>query len=164
MWELDCKESWTQKNWCFWTVVLKKTLESPLDRKDIKPVNSKGNQSWIFIGRTDIEAEAPTLWPPDKNWLIGKYSDAVKIEGRKRRGWQRMRWLNGIHWLHGLEFEQAPGVGDGQGSLACSSPWVSKSWTRLSDWTELTRLYYVNIMLPQFWTLRFFVCLFVYIS
>ena len=89
-------------------MVLQKTLESPLDCKEIKPVNSKGNQSWIFIGTTDADAEAPTLWPPDKNWLIGKYSDAVKIEGRKRRGWQRMRWLNGIHWLHGLQHARLP--------------------------------------------------------
>ena len=126
-----------------------KALESPLDCKEIKAVNSKGNQSWIFIGMTDADAEAPILWPPGKrNWLIRKDSDAVKIEVTRRRGWQRVRWLDGIHWLHGLEIEQAPGVGDGQGSLACSSPWISKSWTRLSDWTELTRLCYVNIMLP----------------
>ena len=96
MWELAHKESWAPNNWCFWTVVLEKT-ESPLDCKRIQLVNPKGNQSWIFIRRTDIEAETPVLWPPDaKNWLIWKDPDAGKIEGRKRRVWQRMRWLGGI--------------------------------------------------------------------
>ena len=108
MWELACKESWVLKNWCFWTVVLEKTLENPLDSKEVKPVNLKGNQSWIFIGRTDAEAEAPILWPPDgKNWLIGKTLMLGKIEGRRRRG---------HHRLDGHEFEQAPRVLDGQGS------------------------------------------------
>ena len=97
MWELDHKESWALKNWCFWTVVLEKTLESPLDCKEMKPVNPKGNHSWIFIGSAHAEAETPKLWPPDaKNWLIGKDPDALKIEGRRRRGRQRMRWLDGI--------------------------------------------------------------------
>ena len=97
MWELDHKESWALNNWCFWTVVLEKTLESPLDCKEIKPVHLKGNQAWIFIGRTNAGAETPIPWPPDeKNWLIGKVPDAGKIEGRRRRGWQRMRWLDGI--------------------------------------------------------------------
>ena len=97
MWELDHKESWVLKNWCFWTVVLEKTLESPLDCKEIKPVNPKGNQSWIFIGRTDAEAEAPTLWPPDvKSLLIGKTPMLGKTEDRRRKWWQRMKWLEGI--------------------------------------------------------------------
>ena len=97
MWELDYKESWVQKNWCFWTVVLEKTLEGPLDCKEIKPVNPKGNQSWIFIGRTDAEAETPILWPPDaKSWIIWKTLMLGKIEGGRRRGWPRMRWLDGI--------------------------------------------------------------------
>ena len=97
MWELDHKESWVLKNWCLWTVVLEKTLESPLDCKEIKPVNPKGDQHWIFTGRTDAEAEAPVLWPPDsKNWLIGKDLILVKIEDRRRRGQQRMRWSEGI--------------------------------------------------------------------
>ena len=97
MWELDCEESWAPKNWCFWTVVLEKTLESPLDCKEIQPVHPKGNQSWIFIGRTDAEAEAPIIWPSDvKNWLTGKDPDARKIEGRR----QSMRWLDGItDWI-----------------------------------------------------------------
>ena len=93
MWELDYKERWVQKNWCFWTVVFAKTLESPLDCKEIQPVHPEGDQSWMFIGRTDIEAATPILWPPDsfvKTLMLGK------IEGRRRRGWQRMRWLDGI--------------------------------------------------------------------
>ena len=95
MWELDYKETWALKNWCFWTVVLEKILESSLDCKEIQPVHPKRNQSWIFTGRTDTEAETPIFWPPDaKNWLIGK--TLGKIEGRRRRGWQRMRWLDGI--------------------------------------------------------------------
>ena len=97
MWELDCKKSWALKNWCFWTVVLEKTLESPLDCKEIQPVHPRGDQSWVFIGRTDVEAETPILWPPDvKNWLIWKDLMLGKIEGGRRRGWQRMRWLDGI--------------------------------------------------------------------
>ena len=96
MWELDHKEGWAPKNWCFWTVVLEKTLESPLDWKEIKPVNPKGNQCWIFIGRTDAEAEAPIIWPPDgKSWLTGKDPDAGK-DWRQEKGIQRMRLLDGI--------------------------------------------------------------------
>ena len=97
MWELDYKESWAPKNWCFWIVVLGKTLESPLDWKKIQPVHPKGNQPWIFIGRTDAEAESPIVWPPDaKNWLIGKDSDAGRDWGQEEKGWRRMRWLDGI--------------------------------------------------------------------
>ena len=97
MWELDYKESLALKNWCFWTMLLEKTLESSLDCKEIKPVHSKGNQSWILIGRTDAEAETPILWPPNaKSWLIGKDSDAGRDWGQEERGWQRMRWLDGI--------------------------------------------------------------------
>ena len=97
MWELDYKESWAPKNWCFWTTVLEKTLESPLDCKEIQPVHPKGNQSWVFTGRTDAEAETPIFWPPDmKSWLIEKTLMLAKIEGGRRRGRQRMRWLDGI--------------------------------------------------------------------
>ena len=124
MWELDYKESWAPTNWCFWTVVLEKTLESPLDSKEIQPVHPKGNQSWIFIGRTDAEAEAPILWPPDaKNWLTGKDRDAGKDwrwEENQMTEYAMVGWHN---WLDEHEFEQTLGVGDGQGSLACCSPW-----------------------------------------
>ena len=125
MWELDHKESWAPKNWIFWTVVLK-ILESPLDYKEIKPVSPKGNQSWIFIGRTDAEAEAPILWPPDvKNWLWKRpwCWERLKAGGEGDRQDETAGWH---HWLNGQEFEQAPGVGDGQGSLACCSPWSCK--------------------------------------
>ena len=95
--ELDCEESWAPKNWCFWTVVLEKTLESPLDCEEIQPVHPKGDQSWVFFGRTDVEAETPILWPPHaKSWLIRKDPDAWRDWGRRRRGLQRMRWLDGI--------------------------------------------------------------------
>ena len=94
MWELDCEESWAPKNWCFWTVVLEQTLESPLDCKEIQLVHSEGGQSWVFIGRTDIEAETPILWPSDaKSWLIWKDPDAGKDWGQEEK---RMRWLDGI--------------------------------------------------------------------
>ena len=139
MWEVDYKESWALKNWCFWTVVLEKTLESPLDCKDIQPVNPKGNQSWIFIGRTDFEAETPILWPPDvKKGLIWKDPDAGKDWRWEDRGWRRMRWLDSITDSMDMAFEQALEVGDGQGSLACCSPWghkVSDTMERLT-WTD----------------------------
>ena len=123
MWELDHKEGWTPKNWCFWTVVLEKTLESPLDCKEIKPVNPKGNQPWIFIGRTD--AEAPILWPPNaKNWLIGK--ELMLEKTGRRRGQQRIQWLDWHHRLSGHDFEQTLGDGERQGSLVCCSPWGCK--------------------------------------
>ena len=113
MWELDHKESWAPKNWCFWTVVLEKTLESPLDCKEIKQVNPKGNQSWIFIGRTDAEAETPILWPPDaKNWFIGKDPDAGK-DWRQEKGMTENEIVEWHHRLEGHEFEQALGIGNG---------------------------------------------------
>ena len=101
MWELDYKESWALKNWCFWTVLLDKTLESPLGCKEIQPVHPKRDQSWVFIGRSHVEAETPVLWPPDaKSWLIWKDSDAGKDWGQEEKGWQRMRWLEGItDWM-----------------------------------------------------------------
>ena len=133
MWELDLKESWVLKNWCFWTVVLEKTLESPLDCKKIKPVNPKGSQSWIFTGRTDAEAEAPVLWPPEaKNWLIWKDSDAGKHWRWEEKGSTEDEMVGWHHQLDGHEFEEASGVGDGQGSLVCCSPWGHKE----SDTTE----------------------------
>ena len=133
MWELDHKEGWVPKNWCFWTVVLEKTPETPLDCKEIQPVHPKGNQSWIFIGRTDVEAEAPILWPPDvKNWLLGKDPDARKDWRREEKGTTQDEMVGWHHWLDGHEFVQALGVGDGQRSLTYCSPWGCKD----SDMTE----------------------------
>ena len=144
MWELDHKESWAPKNWCFWTVVLEKTLESPLDCK-IKPVSPKGNKSWMFNGRTDAEDEAPILWPPDmKNWLIWKDPDAGKDWGQEEKGTTEDEMVGWHHWLDGHEFEQAPGFGDGpcQGSLACCSSWGHKESdvTEQLNWTELRQV------------------------
>ena len=138
MWELDYKESWALKNWYFWTVVLEKTLESPLDCKEIKSVNSKGNQSWIFIGRTDAKDETPILWPPDvKNWLTGKGPHAGKDLRQEEKGTREDEMVGWHHQLNRHDFEQAPGVANGQWGLACCSPWGHKSQTWLSDWTEL---------------------------
>ena len=125
MWELDCKESWMPKNWCFWTVVLEKTLESPWDSKGIKLVNQKGNQFWIFIGRTD--AEPSILWPSDmKNWLTGKDLDSGKGWRQKEKAMTEDEMVGWHHWLYGCEFEHALGVADGQGRLECCSPWGHK--------------------------------------
>ena len=127
MWELDHKESWAPKNWCFWTVVLEKTLESPLDCKEIKPINPKGNQSWIFIGRTDAEAEAPILWPPDvKSQLIRKDPDAGKDWRQEGKGMTEDKMVGWHQWLSGHEFEQTPGDGEGQGDMVFCSPWGRK--------------------------------------
>ena len=127
MWELDHKEGWALKNWCFQTVVLEKTIESPLDSKEIKAVNPKGNQSWIFIGKTDAEAKAPILWPPDvKNWLVGKDPDAGK-DWRQEKGTTEDEMVGWHHQLNGHEFEQAPGDGEGQGSLLFRSQWGCKT-------------------------------------
>ena len=133
MWELDYKESWAPKNWCFWTAVMEKTLESFLDCKKIQTVYPKGNQSWVFIGRTNAEAENPILWLPDaKNWLIGKDPAAGKDWRREEKGTTEDKMAGWHHQLVGHEFEQAPGIGDGQGSLACFSPWGYRE----SDTTE----------------------------
>ena len=138
MWELDYKESWAPKNWCFWTVGLEKTLESPLDCKEIKPVHTKGNQSWIFIGGTDAEAETLICKPPDaKNWLIGKGPDAGEDWRQEEKGMIEDEMVGWHHRLDGHEFEQAPGLGDGQGSLACCSPWgcrVRHDWANELNW------------------------------
>ena len=128
------REGWEAKNWCFWTVVLEKTLEGPLDRKEIKLVNPKRNQSWIFIGRTDDEAEAPILWPPDaKSWLFRKDPDAGKDWKQKENGASEDAVVRWHHWLNGHEFEQVQEDGEGQGSLVCCNPWGCKE----SDTTEL---------------------------
>ena len=138
MWELDYTESWLLKNWCFWTVVLEKTLESPLDCKEIPPVNPKGNQSWIFIGRTDAESETPILWPPDaKSWLIWKDLDAGKNLGQEEKGTTEDEMVGWHHWLDGHKFEQTPGVGDGQEAWHAAVHGVANSWIQLSDWPEL---------------------------
>ena len=118
------KESWAPKNRCFWTVLLLKTLESPLDCKEIQPVNPKGNQSWIFIRRTDAEAEALVIWPPDgKNWVIRKEDPDAGKDWRKEKGMTEDEMVGWHHWLYGHEFEQTPGHSEGQGSLVCCSPW-----------------------------------------
>ena len=131
--KVGCKENWTPRNWCFWTVVLEKTLVSPLDCKEIKPVHPKGDQSWIFIGRTDVKVEVPILWPPDaKSWLIRKDHDAGKDWRQEEKGTTEHEMVGWYDWPNGREFEQAPGDAEGQGNLACYSPWGHKE----SDMTE----------------------------
>ena len=142
MWEVDCEESWAPKNWCFWTVVLEKTPESPLDCKEIQPVHSKGDQPWDFFGRNDAKAETPVLWPPHaKSWLIGKDSDAGRVRGQEEKGTED-EMAGWHHWLEGRESEWTPGVGDGQGGLACCNSWGRKEsdtteWLNWTDWTNL---------------------------
>ena len=159
MWELNYKESWALKNWCFWTVVLvlEKTLESPLDCKEIKPVHPKGDQSWVFIGRTDAEAETPVLWPSDlKSWLIWKDPDAGKDWGQEEKGMTEDKMAEWHHQLNGHWFGWTLGVGDGQGGLACCGSWGRGKldttewlkWTEL-NWTELNGL----VVFPTFFSL-----------
>ena len=138
MWELDHKEGWGPENWCFQTVVLEEILESPLDSRKIKSANPKGKQPWIFIGRTnaEAEAEAPMLWPPDtKSWLIGKDPGAEKIEGRKRSGWQKMRWLNGLIDSMDMSLSKLWKMVKDREAWRAAAPGVPKSQTRLRDWT-----------------------------
>ena len=140
MWELDCEESWALKNWCFWTVVLKKTLESPLNCKEIQPVHPKGDQSWVFIERTDVEAETPILWPPDmESWLIWKDPDAGKDWGQEEKGTTEDEMVGWHHQLNGHGFGWTQGVVDGQGGLVCCGSWGCKEldMTEWLDWTEL---------------------------
>ena len=155
MWHLDYEETWVPKNWCFWTVVLDKTLESPLDSKEIKPVHPKGNKSWLFIGRTDAEAETPILWAPDvKNWLIGKDPDAGKDWRWEEKGTTDDEMAGWHHWFDGHEFEQASGVGDGQGGLVCCSPCGRKKldMTERLNWIELVTQTVKNLpAMPETW-------------
>ena len=141
MWELDCEASWAPKNWCFWTVVLEKTLESPLDYKEIQPVYPKGDQSWVFIGRTNVESETLwILWPPDgKSWLIWKDPDAGKDWGQEEKGTTEDEMVGWHHQLNGCGFGWTPGIGDGQGGLACCGSWGCKEsdTTERLNWAEL---------------------------
>ena len=140
MWELDCEESWAPNNWWFWTVVLEKTLESPLDCKEIQLVHSKGDQSWVFFGRNDAKAETPVLWPPHvKSWLIGKDPNSRRDWRQEEKGTTEDEMAGWYHWLDGCEFVWTLVVADGQGSLACCDSWGPKEsdTTERLNWTEL---------------------------
>ena len=164
MWELDHKEGWAPKNWCFQTVVLEKTPKSPLDSKEIKPVNPKGNQPWIFIGRTDAEVEALILWPPDaKSWLIAKDPDPGKDWGQEEKEQQRMRWLDGITDSMNMNLSKLREMVRERSLVCCSMPWtivhgVTMSQTQLGDWTTTTKK---KKLLRQFFHLsgKFFISL-----
>ena len=138
MWELDCEESWALKNWCFWTVVLEKTLESPLDCKETQPVHPKGDQSWVFIGRTDAEAETPILWPPHaKSWLIGKDPDAGRDWGQEEKGITEDEMAGRHHRLDGMSLSKLWKLMIDSEAWHAAIHAVTKSRTQLSDWTEL---------------------------
>ena len=140
MWKLGYKESWVLKNWCFWTVVLEKTLESPLDCKEIQPLHSEGDQPWDFFGRNDAKAETPVLWPHHaKSWLIGKDSDARRDRGQEEKGMTEEKMAGWNHQLSARESEWTPGVGDGQGGLACCDSWGHKEsdTTEWMNWTDI---------------------------
>ena len=151
IWELDYKVTWAPKNGCFWSMVLEKTLESPLDCKEIQPVHPKGNQSWVFTGRTDVEAETPILWPPDvKSWLIGEDPDARKDWGQAEKGMTEDEMVGWHHWPNGHAFGWTPGVGDGQGGLVCCGSWGCKEsdTTERLNWTELIYINVFNLVEP----------------
>jgi len=153
MWELDCEESWVMKNWCFWTVVLKKTLESLLDCKEIQPVHSQWNQPWIFIGSTVAEDEAPKLWQLDaKSWLIAKDLDAGKDRGKNRKGRQRMRWLDSVSVSMDMNLSKPWANSGGQRSLAYCSPWGHKElnttlWVNSSNSNQNSSVQFISVQL-----------------
>ena len=150
MWKLDYKESWVLKNGCFWTVVLEKILESPLDSKEIQLVHPKEDQSWVFIGRNDVEAKIPILWPSEvKNWLIWKDPDVGKDWRQEEKGMTEDKMVGWNHWLNGHEFEYIPRAGDGQGGLVCCSPWRCKDldvteWLNWTEWRQMAGLRYTE--------------------
>ena len=156
---VDYKENWAPKNWCFWTVALEKTLESSLDCKENQPVHPNADQSWVFIGRTDVEAETPIFWPPDvKSWLIWKDRDAGKDWGQEEKGMTEDEMVGWHHWLHVHGFGWTPGVGDGQEGFTCCSSWGHKEldMTEWLNWTELKVIYDVELI---------FICIFaIYVS
>ena len=142
MWELDCKESWALKNWCFWTVVLEKTLESPLDCKEIQPVHSEGDQSWVFIGTTDAKAETPILWPLHvKSWFTGKDPDAGRDWGQEEKGTTEMRWLDGITDSMNMSLSELRKLVMDSKAWCAVICGTTKSPTWLSDWTELNKIF-----------------------
>ena len=160
MWKLDYKESLAPKNWCFWTVVLEKTLESPLDCKEIQPVHPKGDQFWVFIGRTDVEAETPILWPPDtKSWHIGKDPDAGRDWRQEEMRMTEDEIAGWHHCLGGHEFGWTEGVSDGQGGLACCGSWGRKEsdTTEWLSWTEL------NSSMVWLWIIKLDVCVYFFL-
>ena len=153
---MDCEVSWALKNWCFWTVVLEKTLESPLDCKEIQPVHPKGGQPWVFFGGTHAEAETPVLWPPHaKSWLIGKDSDAGRDWGQEEKGMTEDEMARWHHWLYGHESKWTLGVGDGQGGVACCGSWGRKeldttewlNWMQILWKLSLTTIYLNMVIL-----------------
>ena len=155
MWKLDYKESWVPKNWCFWTLVLEKPLQSPLDCKEIQPVHSRGNQSWIFVGRTDVEAETPILWPPDaKSWLIWKDTDAGKDWRQEEKGTTEDETVGWHHWLSGHELNKLWELVKDREAWRAAVHGVAKIQTWLRDWTELI----VPLDVKMWWVVDYKLC------